>query len=80
MSKKEKIKKYLEEHEEDIVMGIAFGVGGALAAMFGFEAGARTACTDFAKCLTAVTKERGVDIEYKVIGNALKGFDIVPKT
>ena len=80
MSKKEKIKKYWKEHKEDIV---GFSVGrviGAVACMFGYEIGARVACTDFAKCLTAVAKENGVDIEYKLIGNAFKGFDIVPKT
>lgn len=79
MSKKEKIKKYLKEHKEEIVVTIAGGLLGASVCLFSFDAGARVAITDFANALTAVTKERGVDIEYKVIGNAIKGFDIVPK-
>ena len=79
MSKKEKIKKYLEEHGGDIIVTIVGGLTGVAIALYGYNVGAKTACTDFANALTAVTKERGVDIEYEVIGNAIKGFDIVPK-
>lgn len=79
MSKKEKIKKYLEEHENEVIMTIAGGITGTLMCLLGWHFGARKALTDVAGVFTKISKENGLDTEYKVIGNAIRGFDIVPK-
>lgn len=79
MSKKELIKKYLEEHKYEMIRdGIITAIIGAYGVCC-LELGAGGALKEVAKRFTAVSGMNGDPTIYEVTGNAFKGFSIDPR-
>lgn len=82
MSKKEKIKKYLEEHKDVIireVRDLRYYTFGVVVGMATYGVCTRLQLDDLASRLSKVTNETypsDAPVNFRFIGNALKGFYI----
>ena len=77
MSKKEKIKNFINDNKDEIISGVIIGVTGIAC----FEIGAKFALNDIAKAITEQIndglEEGKVPVNYKFIGNMFKGFKMI---
>lgn len=81
MYKKEKFKKYMQEHKDELVEVVINGVLIGITGIACFELGEKFALNDVAKGITELAnknlEEGKAPVNFKFVGNMFKGFKMI---